>query len=215
MCLKTNLTCRYCSKIFKEPVSMPCGHTICKEHLSESNVVQKDLVKCDSCSEEFNLSKTKFNSNYVAQSIIDDEDYLSHEEKCFKMEIKDSCLELHQLNEKLKEKRKEFLTFNTEIHQHFQEIERQIESHREKKCFDENRDIIDKYALDLIKRTKSYEEFYSKSINKVIESCLLFEIVPIDVNEETRKCFRDPKSSFDNAKKRFKWEQETKMFTIE
>ena len=44
--LKTSLTCSYCSKIYKDPIELPCEDWICREHLTEQNIVQQNKIKC-------------------------------------------------------------------------------------------------------------------------------------------------------------------------
>ena len=47
--LKSSLTCSYCSKIYKNPIELPCSHTLCKEHLAEKNV---NKIKCAECKQD-------------------------------------------------------------------------------------------------------------------------------------------------------------------
>ena len=43
--LKTSLTCSYCSKIFKDPIELPCKHNLCKGHLIEKSVIKQNRIK--------------------------------------------------------------------------------------------------------------------------------------------------------------------------
>jgi len=93
MFLKPSLKCHQCSKIFKGPITLPCGHTICDGHLSELNVIKSNSIKCMyvrfngetkngiSCEQEFNLSESKFMFINIIKVQIDNQDYLSREEK--------------------------------------------------------------------------------------------------------------------------------------
>ena len=60
---KSQLTCSYCSRIFKDPSDLPCGDSICREHLHERNVVKHDRIKCKTCSDEFGVKNNQFKSN--------------------------------------------------------------------------------------------------------------------------------------------------------
>ena len=52
---KSSLTCSYCSKIFKNPVELPCKHSVCKEHLLEKDVQKLGIIKCVECKQEFQV----------------------------------------------------------------------------------------------------------------------------------------------------------------
>ena len=56
--LKSTLTCRYCSKIFKDPIELPCSHHLCKEHLSEKTVAKENRIKCGECKSTLKLKTT-------------------------------------------------------------------------------------------------------------------------------------------------------------
>jgi hypothetical protein len=53
--LKSTLTCSYCSKIFKDPIELPCKHNLCKEHLAEDSVVKQNRIECVECKQEFQV----------------------------------------------------------------------------------------------------------------------------------------------------------------
>ena len=50
--LKSQLTCSYCSKAFKDPILLPCDDSICRQHLSDRDVVKQNKIKCKKCNEE-------------------------------------------------------------------------------------------------------------------------------------------------------------------
>jgi hypothetical protein len=74
---KSNLTCSYCSKIFKDPIEMPCGHNLCKEHLTEKN---ENRIKCVECKQDFGIKDNDFKLNNFAKKLLDDHLHLSDEE---------------------------------------------------------------------------------------------------------------------------------------
>jgi hypothetical protein len=45
---KSQLTSSYCSKIFKDPIMLPCDDSICREHLSDRDVVKQNKSKLES-----------------------------------------------------------------------------------------------------------------------------------------------------------------------
>jgi hypothetical protein len=42
------LTCSYCSRLLKDPIELPCDDSICREHLSERDVVSQKKTKLES-----------------------------------------------------------------------------------------------------------------------------------------------------------------------
>ena len=84
---KSNLTCSYCSKIFRDPIELPCGHNLCKEHLTGKN---ENRIKCAECKKDFEVKDNEFKSNNFAKKQLDDHVYLSDEEFALKKQIEDS-----------------------------------------------------------------------------------------------------------------------------
>ena len=68
------LTCKICSKFFKDPVLLPCGQTVCKEHveLKKCNNGSECLsYKCQVCPEEHRtLDKQGFAVNAGMNDIL-------------------------------------------------------------------------------------------------------------------------------------------------
>ncbi len=59
MSVKADFTCLICSKIFKNPFVLPCGDSICEEHLKESEVLKNNSFKCQSCGEVFEVKNNE------------------------------------------------------------------------------------------------------------------------------------------------------------
>ena len=59
---KSQLTCSYCSKIYKHPIQLPCDDSICGEHLSERDVVKEKIIKCAECQQELRVTLDEFKS---------------------------------------------------------------------------------------------------------------------------------------------------------
>ena len=78
--LKSGYICSYCSKIFKDPIELPCDDLLCKEHLNDKEVVQRDKIKCSTCKQEFQVKDHDFKLNKFVQKQIDNKLYLSEEE---------------------------------------------------------------------------------------------------------------------------------------
>jgi len=84
---KSTLTCAYCSKIFKEPIELPCSHHLCKEHLFAKS---ENKIKCGDCKQDFDVKENDFKSNSFAKKQLDEHVYLSDEEFALKKQIEDS-----------------------------------------------------------------------------------------------------------------------------
>ena len=84
---KSSLTCSYCSKIFKDPVKLPCKHHLCKEHLTEKNVVKENRIKCVECKQEFQVKNKNFKLIELLKKQLDELLFLSDEEVSLKKEF--------------------------------------------------------------------------------------------------------------------------------
>jgi c-di-AMP phosphodiesterase-like protein len=70
--LKITLTCSYCTKIFKNPVELPCKHNVCKEHLIEKDVQKQNKIKCVECKKEFQVKAEMSNRvDYIIDYHVD------------------------------------------------------------------------------------------------------------------------------------------------
>ena len=85
--LKSNLTCSYCSKIFKDPIELPCSHNLCKGHLTEKSVVQQNKIKCGDCKKDFKVRDNEFKTTNLVNKLLDDHGYLNDEEISLKKQI--------------------------------------------------------------------------------------------------------------------------------
>ena len=96
---KSSLTCSYCSKIYVEPVELPCGDLICNEHLNVKEVVQTNKIKCSTCSKEFQVKQNDFKSVKSIQKQIDNKIYFSKEEISLKQRIEESIRIFYKMYE--------------------------------------------------------------------------------------------------------------------
>ena len=85
--LKSQLTCSYCSKIFKDPIQLPCEDSICCGHLRDRDVVKQNKIKCNKCKQEFQVKDCHFKSNETLKKLIYSQSYLSNEEISLKQEL--------------------------------------------------------------------------------------------------------------------------------
>jgi hypothetical protein len=127
--LKSQLTCLYCSKIFKDPIELPCEDIICREHLSDRDVVKENRIKCKKCNEEFGLKANQFKSTKAFTNIIESQSYLSDKETSLKQNLEESIRKFFGFyDEFILNKSK----VDTDVFNHFQELRFKIDEHRER-----------------------------------------------------------------------------------
>jgi hypothetical protein len=180
MSVKVDFTCLICSKIYKNPFVLPCGDTICEEHLKESKVLKNNSIKCQSCKEVFEVKDNQMiRSNKALHMLIQKEQFLSDAEKLMKKSLEESIQNFFQLNEQLRESKN---IFDLDCHNHFQEIRRKIDVQRE-----ELKDQIDKISFKMLDELKLIEETYSIRIKE-------FQVETYDLEKEKNilnETFRD------------------------
>ena len=154
---KKELSCQICNKILKEPVHLPCHCTICQAHLTDDSV-QDGLITCEPCGDEFVAKNIQIKANKLATLHLNAEHHLSDEEKMLKNDIDNLIAEFQQLYDQLK---REKTQLGINCHEHFVEIRRQIDIHRE-----ELKEKIDQIALEMIEKTKEQEEVFKQKLNE-------------------------------------------------
>jgi hypothetical protein len=87
---KCQLLCSYCSKIFKDPILLPCEDSICRDHLKERDAVKQNKIKCIQCNEEFQVKSNAFKSNNKLNTLLETQSYLSTDEKSLKQSLEES-----------------------------------------------------------------------------------------------------------------------------
>ena len=184
--LKSTLTCSYCSKLFKDPIELPCSHNLCKGHLVEKSVVQHNKIKCGDCKKDFKVKDNEFKTNNFVKKLLDEHICFSDEEISLKKQIQDSIRTFFQVYE-------EFCLNKTnrdlDVHNHFQEIRRNIDLHREKL-----KEKIDDIYMEMIEKTKKFEAAYLKSLEDNLNASLKsFGTKSLEQSlKETEDTFRNP-----------------------
>jgi hypothetical protein len=159
---KSQLTCSYCSKIFRDPILLPCEDSIFREHLSERDVVKQNKIKCNKCKQEFQVKSNKFKSHNELKKLAENQSYLSGDAISRKQELEVSIRKLFEFYDDFVQKRTQI---DLDVYNHFQELCFQIDQHREglKKR-------IDDIALEMIDKIKKHEEIYLKELKKSLSS---------------------------------------------
>ncbi len=161
---KSQLTCSYCSKIFKDPILLPCEDLICRRHLSERDEVKQNKIKCKKCNEEFEAKNNEFKSNEAISKLIDSHSYLNETEMSFKRELEESLRQFFEFYEEFNQNRTKL---DIDVYNHFHEMRFKIDQHRE-----ELKKRIDDIALAMIEETNKCQEKYLRDLK---ESFSLFD----------------------------------------
>jgi WD40 repeat protein len=118
--MRNSLVCQICDLIYKQPVKLPCGKTICKSHLLDLNEFY-----CKFCQSKHKIPSRGFHPNFFTQNQINTFQHLSKDECDLKSSIAQSIENLKASYDEIEEVEQEYLQ------SHFQDIEYQIMEYRE------------------------------------------------------------------------------------
>jgi WD40 repeat protein len=155
--IKTNFSCSLCNTILKDPVQLPCGISVCLEHIRN---LRENFLKCHSCNQDHVVPQKGFDTNVDLKKKIESDAHLSEAEKHCKNSIQEMFQKLFDLLEDTVLKFNEFECFN---HDHFTELETQIELQRE------NLKIkIDELSQEVINSVKEKRKHFARESTKVV-----------------------------------------------
>jgi len=181
--LKSQLTCSYCSKIFKDPIELPCDDYICREHKSERDVRKGNKIKCNKCKQEFQVRDNQFKSNEALTQIIESHSYLIDEEISLKQQLENSVRKFFEYYDEFQQNKTKL---QSDVFDRFQEIRFKIDEQRE-----ELKKRIDDIALGMIDETKKSEEIYLTQLGERISSFDVSQSLETELNE-IQELFRNP-----------------------
>ena len=210
MSLKSFLTCFNCSKIYNNPILLPCADCICEHHLKEENTLKPNQIKCSKCNKTFDLEDNTFKQINLLKEMLDNELYLTDEEKCLKHQIEFSLNEYFQIQDELIQSKKDL---QSELNSHFREMMHRIDLNREEmpKIYEISiMKRLDDVALEMLEQVNLFEDFYLKFINFKLEFPLKALEEEINILNDT---FRDPNISL-NKIKQIKIEQELSLANL-
>jgi hypothetical protein len=159
---KFQLTCSYCSRIFRDPIDLPCGDSICREHLSDKDVLKVNRIKCKQCNGEFGVKSNEFKSNNELKNLIESHSYLSEDEISLKQKFGESIRKFCEFYDEIVLNKNKI---ESDVFDHFQEIRFQVDEHRE-----ELKKRIDDIALAMIDETNKFQEKYLKELKESFSS---------------------------------------------
>ena len=199
-----SLTCINCSMILKDPIELPCEDLICSEHLTEKSVVKQNKITCAKCQKEFKVNGEEFQINKSIQNQINNYLFLGDEGVSLKRKVEDSILTIHKMYH-------EFTISKTKLdldcHDHFQEVRRLIDMHRENL-----KEKIDEIYMQMIEKTRECEALYLKSFNEKLDASLNNYEANSSVDDELKemeKTFRNPNLLIESIKEMHLKQEET------
>ena len=151
---------------------MPCEDSICREHLSQRDVIKQNKIKCKKCNEEFQIKNNDFKSNNQFNKLLENQSYLSGEEISLKQALEESLRKFFQFCDEFSQNKSQL---ESDVFDNFQEMRFQVDEHRErlKERIDKDREElkskIDQIALEMIDEMKKYEETFSKSLKETFD----------------------------------------------
>ena len=96
--VKQDFACAFCFKIYKNPFILPCDDILCEEHLKEVNVRKHNSITCKMCQIEFDVKDNQMiRPNKALQKFIENERYLSDEEKSLKKQLEQAFKEIFSI----------------------------------------------------------------------------------------------------------------------
>ena len=70
--LSESINCSSCKKILKMPVSLPCGHCVCKHHVDELvETIADKLIGCLICRDYYEIPVNGFIRNRPLESLLE------------------------------------------------------------------------------------------------------------------------------------------------
>ena len=148
--LGESIKCTTCKEILKLPVSLPCGHSICKGHVnkaSEENMTNQ--IHCAKCNEFFEIPVNGFPRNRAVEDLLEkniEKIDLGEEHKS----AFDKCSLFNDLLERFKKIKNDP---DTRINEEISELKNQVDIRRE-----EMKLKIDKESLEMIEKLDEFEK---------------------------------------------------------
>ena len=186
--VKNLFDCEQCNQLLVEPVTLPCGYSVCKRHLDELlENTPKDMNKfdCQLCEEKHYIPENGFFVNKRIQNGLNiklNSLKLNSVYDKFKREITDAKNNIQKL-ENLQKYPENY------IFEYFEELKRQVDLRREElklkldNCSDEiiqSIEITKEDCIKLSKETKRYSTEIQQSNEKLTKLIDRFDTFDID-----------------------------------
>ena len=149
--------CRFygCDKYLKEPVILPCGFSICKQHIHDLVSNKNEYFRCNSCQQDHS-STQEYQLNLTLKHLITEEN--SH--------LNGNLLEMRKLLDSFEKTLDEIKIIQNDpanyLYEYVNEQKRKIELQRE-----ELKLQIDKISEELIKKIDDLNAQFSTNLDKI------------------------------------------------
>ena len=149
MNIKENLTCKHCYQVYSEPITLTCGHSLCKQHIQDlQSVDHKNTFLCPFCNEQY--SNQNFKVNEALQYLLDMEAHKFTIDSKYEQVFTDFKTEIINLESILNEP-------ENVIYEEIHELKRQVDLDREI-----IKSRIDALADDIILQLELYEKQFKE-----------------------------------------------------
>ena len=149
MNMKENLTCKYCNKVYNEPITLPCGDSLCKQHINELlSIDDSNTFLCPFCNKQ-NLNQN-FTVSKTIQYLLDMEAHNFTIDPKYERVFTDFKTEIRNLEALLNEP-------ENFIYEEINELKRQVDLDREK-----TKSEIDRLANGLIEQLETFEKQFKE-----------------------------------------------------
>ena len=159
-------SCDKCKLFLQDPILLPCGNTVCLQHVSQN----RKVYSCGQCNQHHEIPDSGFPFNKKILESISRNEHLTSETKAAKDALDQLDLLINQ--------NKYLLNKDKFIYDYFYEIKAKIESHRDKLASvsreDEIRKIINEKAGDFLSILNENED-YCKINAEQIDNNFLYE----------------------------------------
>lgn len=147
------IKCPICKEILNLPVMLPCGHTICKNHVDKATENKETKIMCNLCNEFYVIPTSGFVTNRVLNSLLENETKMVY----FGNNIKSSYNSAKETFESFEKLLDEFNRIKNDpemkIHTVINELINDVDLRRE--YFKQE---IDKKALAMIEKLNEFEK---------------------------------------------------------
>ena len=79
-----DVTCQMCNLVLEYTVTLPCGCWICNQHVTDQLVANKNAIESISCNKTHQIPLEGFIVNKMANKLIEQELFLTDDEKLLK-----------------------------------------------------------------------------------------------------------------------------------
>lgn len=189
------LNCLKCKRTLEMPVFLPCGDSVCKKHVIESQESNLDKIKCDICHIDHQIPESGFVVNTLAKNLIDRKLQvldLGPDHRAAKKSLRDFKLQFGEIKRILSQP-------ELEINRALSEMRTQIDLRRE-----EVKKNVDDEALQLIQDLNEYETrcLGSRGANKIRVSKDTDDM--LKTMEDNLNVWVDQMNSYDGGPKKWK-----------